>query len=297
MSLLKDNVNEGPGSLRKLLSSGFVECAGVFNGISALQAQEAGFKTLYLSGSSIAACMGLPDLSFTTLSEVAAETRKITAIARPPLIVDADTGFGETGNVTRTVIELEHAGASAIHIEDQVLPKKCGHLPGKEVVTQDDMVRKVRAAVAARKNPDFMIIARTDSYAIEGFDGAVARAKAYLDAGADMIFPEALDSADVFRDFAKAVDGKLMANMTEFGKSPLMSARELEAIGYSLVIFPLTAFRSSLLNVKNVYHRLKKYGTQRDFVDSLMTRDEFYGLIDYHGYEKDDQDIFRGKEK
>ncbi|MCL4331996.1 MAG: methylisocitrate lyase [Candidatus Thermoplasmatota archaeon] len=288
-------MNEGPASFRKQMKEDIIQCAGVFNGISALIAQSQGFSAIYLSGSSVAACMGLPDLSLTTLTEVAAETRKIASIARVPLVVDVDTGFGETGNTIRTMVEMEHAGASAIHIEDQVLPKRCGHLPGKEIIRQEDMVRKIRAAVSARKNPDFVIIARTDSFAVEGFQDAVDRANSYLEAGADMIFPEALDSPEAFRDFKKQVGGPLMANMTEFGKSPLLSSSELQEMGYSMVLFPLTGFRASLLNLKNVYHSLKDYGTQRDMLSSLMTRGEFYDLIGYSEYEKEDQDIFDGK--
>jgi methylisocitrate lyase len=297
VSLLRDNANLGAGYLRKKLSSGFVVCPGVFNGISALLAQNAGFDSAYLSGSSVAASMGLPDLSLTTLDEVASEVWKITRISRLPLLVDVDTGFGETGNVVRTVKEMERAGASAMHIEDQVMPKKCGHLAGKQLVPQDEMVRKISAAVSARKNPDFIIVARTDAYGVLGYSEAVKRSKAYLKAGADMIFPEALDSEETFRKFAGDVRAPLLANMTEFGKSPLLSAGELKSMGYAMVIFPLTAFRSSLLNMKNVYHNLKEYGTQKNFVDSMMTRDEFYDLIDYHSYETEDQDLYKQKVK
>ena len=257
---------------------------GVFNGISAIQAERAGFNSIYLSGSGVAGSMGLPDLSVTTLSEVADEVRKITAVSKLPLIVDADTGFGEPINVTRTIRVLETAGAAALHLEDQVLPKKCGHLNGKKIVDRDEMNRKISSAADARKNDDFIIIARTDARSVLGIDDAIDRANSYLESGADIIFTEAMESPDEFRKCVKEIRGPLLANMTEFGKSPLLSAGELKDIGYRAVIFPLTAFRVTLKAVQSAYDDLYKSGTQRDFIDRLMPRLEFYDVIGYHEY-------------
>ncbi|MGC8610711.1 MAG: methylisocitrate lyase [Thermoplasmata archaeon] len=294
MSRLRDNVNLGPSYLREELKKGYVIAPGVFSGISAIIAERIGFKAGYISGSGIAGMMGLPDLSLTTLTEVAEEVRKIVSITKIPVIVDVDTGFGETLNVVRTVRILESAGASGIHIEDQELPKKCGHLPGKKVIPAEDMQKKIMAAVEARKNDDFLIIARTDSRAVEGFEGAVQRGKMYLEAGADMIFPEALENENEFREYAKYVK-PLLANMTEFGKSPLLSARELGEMGYSIIIFPLTAFRAHLLAIEEIYTQLYKEETQRNFLNRLMTRKRFYDYIGYDDYEREDQELFMKK--
>ena len=295
MSILRDNVNKGPRELRRLVSSGLVSAPGVFNGMSAILAERAGSKAIYLSGSGVSGAMGLPDLSVTTLSELADKVREITSVVKIPMIVDVDTGFGEVLNVVRTVRMMENAGASAMHIEDQVLPKKCGHLPGKMVIPTDEMVLKIRAAAKARKDRNFMIIARTDARAVEGLDASIKRAKAYLKAGADAIFSEALESESEFRRFAKEVKAPLLANMTEFGKSPLLSCDELEKLGYRIVIFPLTAFRASLLAMADVYAKLNRYGTQRGFIDDLMTRKDFYKAIGYQDYEDEDAEMFKAK--
>ncbi len=295
MSILRDNINAGPSGFKKLLSEGFIEAAGVFNGMSALLAQQAGFRALYLSGSGVAGAMGLPDLSITTLSEVADETRKITSVSGLPLIVDADTGFGEAINVMRTVRVLEDAGAAALHLEDQVLPKRCGHLNGKKVVEMEEMGKKIMTAIASRHNPDFMIIARTDARSVNGLDDAIERALYYRKCGADMIFTEALESAEEFLEFSSKVKTPLLANMTEFGKSPLLSSSELKDLGYSAVIFPLTGFRVALKSLQKTYETLIREGTQRTFIDDLMTRKQFYEVIGYDEYEKDDRDIFNMK--
>lgn len=294
MSILKDNVNTGPAALRASIRRSCVAAPGVFNGISALLAEREGFKALYLSGSGVAGRAGLPDISVTTLDEVSSEVREIARVARPPIIADVDTGFGEVVNVIRTIREMEAAGASAVHIEDQVLPKRCGHLAGKELVSAEEMVRKIRAAVSARKNDDFMIIARTDARAVEGFDGAVDRARQYVEAGADAIFPEAMESMEEFARFPKLVKAPLLANMTEFGKSPLLSVKELDDMGYKIVIFPLTAFRASLKVMEEVYGELWRKGTQRGSISKLMTRDRFYEVIGYHEYEEEDRMMHTG---
>jgi methylisocitrate lyase len=288
---MRDNVNSGPGGFRHLMSEGFISIPGVFDGMSAILAERAGFRAGYLSGSAVAAVMGLPDLSVTTLTEVAVEVQKITSITPTPLIVDADTGFGETMNVSRTVRLLERSGAAGMHIEDQVLPKRCGHLNGKKIVEPDEMIKKIISATQARKDQDFVIIARTDARSVNGIDDAIERARSYIEAGADVIFTEALESPDEFRKFAKSVKAPLLANMTEFGKSPLMSSKELEKAGYSMVIFPLTAFRATLRTMESVYGKLFREGTQTGFMDMLMTRADFYDNIGYDQYEKDDREI------
>ncbi len=277
--------------MRRQLSEGIVVAPGVYSGISAIIAERSGFKSAYISGSGVAGMMGLPDLGMTTLTEVAEETSKITRITKMPIIVDCDTGFGETINVTRTVRVMEESGAAGIHIEDQVMPKKCGHLNGKETVPVEEMEKKIVAAVRARKNRDFLIIARTDSRATGGFDEAVERSKAYLNAGADCIFTEALETEDEFREMRKKVSGYLMANMTEFGKTPLMSVEELDRIGYNMVIFPLTAFRGILKKTEEIYESLYRAGTQRDFINEIMSRKRFYEIIGYSQYEEEDSDL------
>jgi methylisocitrate lyase len=291
MSRLRDVINDGPAGLRKQLDEGIVVAPGVYSGVSAIIAEQSGFRAGYLSGSGVAGMMGLPDLGMTTLTEVADESRKITRITRMPLIVDCDTGFGETINVTRTVRMMEEAGVSAIHIEDQVLPKKCGHLNGKQVIPIEDMESKINAAVQARKNPDFLIIARTDSRSVNGLDEAIERSRLYLEAGADCIFTEALESEEEFREMRKKVPGLLLANMTEFGKTPLLSVKQLDEIGYNMVIFPLTSFRGILKKTEEIYRMLLESGTQRDFINEIMSRKRFYEIIGYSEYEAEDFDL------
>ena len=295
MSIIRDNRNLGPDELRKQLKNGFITAAGVYSGITGIQAERAGFKTLYLSGSGVAGVMGIPDLSFTTLTELADETRKITSVTKSPLIVDADTGFGEPLNVSRTVRILEEAGASAIHIEDQQLPKKCGHLSGKKLVDAVDMIHKLRAAVKSRVNESFCIIARTDARSVNGIDDAISRAALYAENGADIIFTEALESREEFMKFRREIKIPLLANMTEFGRSPLLSVKDLKEIGYNAVIFPLTAFRTALMSTKNAYERLYSDGTQKDIINNMMSRDEYYDLIGYYDYEREDKEIFGEK--
>ena len=295
MSIIRDNRNLGPDELRKQLKSGFITAAGVYSGITGIQAERAGFKTLYLSGSGVAGVMGIPDLSFTTLSELADETRKIIAVTRSPLIVDADTGFGEPLNVSRTVRVLEAAGASAIHIEDQQLPKKCGHLSGKKLVDEVEMIHKLKAAVKSRVSESFCIIARTDARSVNGIEDAISRAALYADNGADVIFTEALESREEFLKFRREIKTPLLANMTEFGRSPLLSVKDLKEIGYNAVIFPLTAFRTALKSTKNAYERLYSEGTQKDILNDMMSREEYYDLIGYYDYEREDKEIYGEK--
>src|SRR5438132_1642788 len=268
--------------LRELIAKGAVIMPGVPNAAMARQAERAGFDAVYVSGAGMAnATAGVPDIGLLTLSEVAQLAGYIAKAIDVPAIVDADTGFGGAENVARTIRELEDAGLAGCHIEDQEFPKRCGHLAGKSIVDFEEMVSKIKAAVAARRDPDFMLIARTDARAVEGFDRAVERAGEYLAAGADAILPEALQNAEEFRDFAKEVAVPLLANMTEFGKSPLLSLRELADLGYRMVIFPMSAFRVSMKASGEFLRDLKKSGTQADWVDEMQTRDELYDLLGY----------------
>ena len=283
---------EDPGAvLRRLLKEEDVIVApGVYNAAVALLAEKLGFKAAYLSGAALTGSLAMPDLGLITLTELATFTRYIARVIRIPLIVDADTGFGEAINVERTVRELEDAGAAAIQIEDQVLPKKCGHLAGKQLVSPEDMVRKIIAAVEARRR-ETIIIARTDARGVEGLEAAIERAKMYVEAGADVIFPEALESLEEFKEFAKHVKAPLLANMTEFGKTPYITVEEFKEAGYKIVIFPVTTFRASMKASKEVLEEVKRRGTQRHILDKLMTRREFYELIGYDEYEERDKAI------
>ncbi|MDG6920327.1 MAG: methylisocitrate lyase [Nitrososphaerota archaeon] len=279
--------------LRKLVSGdGVIVAPGVFSPSVAKLAERAGFRAVYFSGAGFSNLLALPDLGITTLSEVAQAARQITSRVAVPLIVDADTGFGEALNVARTVEEMKGAGAAAIHIEDQVLPKRCGHLEGKELVEVDEMVKKLVSAKQAAGS-GLMIIARTDARAVEGMDGALERADAYAKAGADMIFPEALEGKEEFAEMRKKIRLPLMANMTEFGKTPYMTVEEFGALGYNLVIFPVTAFRAMMKTVKDTFEALKSEGTQKGILGTLMTRNEFYDLIDYYKFEQADEKAMR----
>jgi methylisocitrate lyase len=268
--------------LRELIAKGAIMMPGVPNGAMARQVERAGFDAVYISGAGMAnATAGMPDIGLLTMTEVVRLAGYIASAVTIPAIVDADTGFGGAENVARTIHELEAAGLAGCHIEDQEFPKRCGHLAGKSLVDLEEMVAKIKAAVAARRDPNFMIIARTDSRAMEDFNGALKRAHKYLDAGADAIFPEALHSAEEFRDFADQVKAPLLANMTEFGKSPLLSFRELSDFGYRMVIFPQSAFRVSMKASAEFLRDVKKRGTQSDWIDKMQTRKELYELLEY----------------
>ncbi len=295
MAFLYREPLEDPGAeLRKLLRvEDIIVAPGVFNPAVALLAEKLGFKALYLSGAALTGSLAMPDLGIITLTELASAVRYITRVTRAPLIVDADTGFGEAINVQRTVRDLEEAGAAAIQIEDQVLPKKCGHLEGKQLIDTDDMVKKIRAATDARKK-ETVIIARTDARAIEGLEGAIERAKAYLEAGADVIFPEALHSLEEFREFSRQVNAPLLANMTEYGKTPLITVEEFKEAGYKIVIFPVTTFRVAMGAIRRALETLRREGTQRSLLSEMMTRKEFYQLIDYDAYVEADKRLASG---
>jgi methylisocitrate lyase len=269
-------------TLRRAIATGCVAMPGAFNAASARLVERAGFPAVYISGAGLAnATAGVPDIGLLTLTEVARLAGYIADAVSIPALADADTGFGGVANVARAVREFERTGVAGMHIEDQVFPKRCGHLAGKELVPADEMAEKIRAAVRARRDADFLIVARTDARAVEGFDAAVERARIYLEAGADAIFPEALESPREFRDFAKHVRAPLMANMTEFGKGPLLSVRQLAAMGYRMVIFPLTAFRVSMRAAEECLRDLKRRGTQRAWLERMQTRSELYDLLGY----------------
>src|SRR5213594_2150818 len=268
--------------LRQLIAQGSVMLPGVPNAGMARQVERAGFDAVYVSGAGMAnATAGVPDIGLLSMAEIVTLAGYVAHAVTIPAIVDADTGFGGAENVARTIRELESAGLAGCHIEDQEFPKRCGHLAGKSIVDVEEMVGKIKAAIGARRDPDFMIIARTDARAVEDFDRVVERAGEYLAAGADAIFPEALQSAEEFRDFAKEIDLPLLANMTEFGKSPLLSFQQLVEFGYRMVIFPQSAFRVSMKASEKFFAALKKTGTQSDWIDKMQTRQELYDLLDY----------------
>jgi methylisocitrate lyase len=255
---------------------------GVPNAAFARQVERAGFDAIYISGAGMAnMTAGLPDIGLLTLTEVARLAGWIAQAVKIPAIVDADTGFGGAENAARTIRELEAAGLSGCHIEDQEFPKRCGHLAGKSLIAIDDMKAKIAAAAAAKRDKDFLLIARTDARALEDFVGAVKRAQEYVAAGADAIFPEALQTKEEFRDFAREVKAPLLANMTEFGKSPLLSFQELRELGYRMVIFPQSALRVALKTTDEFFRVLKSAGSQRDWLEKMQTRDELYQLLDY----------------
>jgi len=255
---------------------------GVPNAAIARQVERVGFDAVYVSGAGMAnATAGVPDIGLFTLTEVVRLAGYIAKAVKIPAIVDADTGFGGSENVARTIHELEAAGLAGCHIEDQEFPKRCGHVTGKSLVDVDEMTGKIKAAVGARRDPDFMIIARTDARAVEDFDRTVDRARRYVKAGADAIFPEALQSEEEFRDFASEIDVPLLANMTEFGKSPLVSFRDLGRFGYRMVIFPQSAFRVSMKASEEFLRALKEGGTQKEWINKMQTRQELYELLDY----------------
>ena len=269
---------------------GIAQLPGAHNGMAALQAKAAGFEGLYLSGAAMTASMGLPDLGIITVDEVCFFIRQVSRAAGLPVLVDGDTGYGEALNVMNMVRAFEDAGAGAVHIEDQLLPKKCGHLNDKKLADAHDMAAKVAAAAKARRH--LYLIARTDAAASEGMDGAVARAKLYVEAGADAIFPEALHSAEMFREFARRMPGvPLLANMTEFGRTPFFTAAEFERLGYRMVIWPVSSLRVAAKAQEELYAALKRDGGTHNMVGRMQTRAELYATIGYHDYEALDASI------
>ena len=267
-----------------------LQMPGTHNGMAALQARDAGFSAVYLSGAAMTASMGLPDLGIITMDEVAFFIRQVARASGLPVLVDGDTGYGEALNVMNMVRMFEDAGAAAVHIEDQLLPKKCGHLNGKKLAAAHDMAAKVAAAAKARRH--LYVIARTDAAASEGMDGAVARARLYIEAGADAIFPEAMTSTAMFAEFARRVpDVPLMANMTEFGKTPFITASEFQAMGYRMVIWPVSSLRVANKAQQNLFAALKRDGGTHNMIDQMQTRAELYATIGLHDYEALDASI------
>jgi methylisocitrate lyase len=259
-----------------------LQIVGTISPLSALLAEEAGFNAIYLSGAGVAnASHALPDIGITHLEDVVEDARRITAACSLPLLVDIDTGWGTDASMDRAIRELERVGVAGVHLEDQVFAKRCGHLPGKQLVETEEMVARIKAAVAARRDRDFVIMARTDAAAVEGLESAIARAKRYVEAGADMIFAEALVSLDQYSTFTGAVGVPVLANLTEFGKTPLLSLDQLRAAGVRLVLYPLTAFRAMNYAAKKTYETIRRDGNQASILDELQTREELYRLIGY----------------
>ncbi|MGH7226791.1 MAG: methylisocitrate lyase [Gemmataceae bacterium] len=287
-------VTSSPGRrLREAWTASPIAVPGVFNALVGRMAERLGFQAVYLSGASLSASLALPDVGLLTLTEFVESARSIAAATRLPLLCDADTGFGEALNVERTVRLFEGAGVAGIHLEDQQLPKRCGHLSGKQLVEVEIMAAKVRGAVSARRDPDFVVIARTDARGVFGFDEAVRRGRLYVAAGADAIFPEALESREEFISFARALAPvPLLANMTEFGRSPNIDFAELAALGYRLVLYPVTTLRAALRAVQTTLADILAKGHQREQLGSMMTRAELYDLLDYAGYEERDRAYF-----
>ncbi len=283
---MKPDHQTNASRLRELLDTRTISIPGAFNALIAMQIERAGYEAVYVSGAALSACRGVPDIGLLTLADVAVEAGRIARSVSIPTIVDADTGYGGPSVVREAVKAFEEAGLAGMQIEDQEPAKKCGHLAGKRLIPVGEMASKIEAAVRAKKDRDFMIVARTDARAVEGIEGAVRRAKAYADVGADVLFPEALESADEFQRFAQDIRGTgvtvpLVANMTEFGKTPLLSCTEFASLGYRGVLFPVTALRTALRAIEALLAELKLFGTQRDWLHHMMTRKELYTLLRY----------------
>ncbi|MEL0621671.1 methylisocitrate lyase [Marinomonas arenicola] len=280
------NLSAGARFRKAVQTQSPLQVVGTINAYCAMMAEQTGHHAIYLSGGGVAnASYGLPDLGMTDLHDVLEDVRRITSASNLPLLVDIDTGFGGAFNIARTVQQMEKAGAAAVHIEDQVQQKRCGHRPNKAIVSQSEMVDRVKACVDARNDDDFVIMARTDALAVEGMESAIERAIACVEAGADMIFPEAMITLDQYKEFVAAVNVPVLANITEFGATPLFSKEELASAGVDLVLYPLSAFRAMNKAALNVYQHLLNDGHQRATVDTMQTRNELYDFLNYHDYE------------
>ncbi|MFB6570898.1 methylisocitrate lyase [Streptomyces noursei] len=277
---------------RQLASGRLLRMPGALNPLSARLIQEHGFEAAYLSGAVLAADLGLPDIGLTTATEIAARAQQTTRVTDLPVLIDADTGFGEPLNAARTVQLMEDAGLAGLHLEDQVNPKRCGHLDGKTVVAREEMARRIRAAVDARRDPDFVLMARTDARSVEGLDAAIERAKAYVDAGADAIFPEALADESEYEAFRTAIDVPLLANLTEFGKTPLLDTRTLENLGYNIALYPVTLLRLAMGAAEDGLRTLAAEGTQASLLPRMQTRSRLYELLGYADYTAFDSAVF-----
>ena len=267
----------------------YVLTPGVFSPLIAMMAEKKGFKSLYFSGAAFSAMKGIPDIGIFTFQELFDAVIEITKMSNLPLIVDVDTGFGEVINVTRTVSDLESIGVAAIQIEDQLFPKRCGHLEGKEIIKAKEFAKKIYAAKSVSK--DMLVIARTDAKAVEGIDSAIERAKLYKDAGADIIFPEALETEEEFKFFADSVNGDMLANMTEFGKTPYYPAEKFADMGYKIIIYPVSSLRTALNAISDLFDEIMETGTQVKFVEDMLTRKDLYNLINYDSYVKMDESL------
>jgi methylisocitrate lyase len=284
---------EKRASLRERLASGeLLQFPGAFNPLSAKLIEEKGFDGVYISGAVLAADLGLPDIGLTTLTEVAGRGAQISRMTNLPAIIDADTGFGEPMNVARTVQELENAGVAGLHIEDQINPKRCGHLDGKQVVDADTAIKRIRAAADARRDPNLLIMARTDIRGVEGMQSAIDRAKQLVDAGADALFPEAMRDLAEFEAIRNAVDVPVLANMTEFGKSELFTADQLAGVGVNMVIYPVTLLRSAMGEAERTLDAIRRTGSQQEAVAGMQTRARLYELLDYEAYNTFDTSVF-----
>ena len=274
-----------------------LQVIGAINAYHAKLAEKTGYKAIYVSGGGVAAgSLGVPDLGISTLEDVLIDIRRITDSSSLPLLVDVDTGFGGAFNIARTIRSVEKSGAAAVHIEDQIQAKRCGHRPNKLIVSQNEMVDRIKSAVDAKNDENFVIMARTDALAVEGLQSAIDRACACVEAGADMIFPEAINDLDTYKKFTKAVDVPVLANITEFGATPLFSLDELNSVGIAIALYPLSAFRAMNKAALNIYKGLREEGTQKNLVEQMQTREELYEFLDYHEYEKKLDQLFK-KEK
>ena len=293
------NLSPGARFRAAIANSAPLQVVGTINAYSAMMAEQIGHKAIYLSGAGVAnASYGLPDLGMTSLNDVIADVQRITAATSMPLLVDIDTGWGGAFNIAKTIRDMEKAGAAAVHLEDQVAQKRCGHRPNKEIVSTEEMVDRIKAAVDARIDPDFFIMARTDSFAQEGLDAAIARAKAYVGAGADGIFAEAIKTEEHYRAFSQALDVPILANITEFGKTELWNKKELGEWGAAIVLYPLSAFRAMSKAAENVYRSILDEGDQKKVLDTMQTRMELYDYLGYHDYEEKLDSLFsQGKNK
>ncbi|HWE01432.1 MAG TPA: methylisocitrate lyase [Tepidisphaeraceae bacterium] len=288
-----DNASPGARFRAAIETERPLQIAGAVNAYCAMMAEQAGFRAVYLSGAGVAnASFGLPDLGITTLNDVLEDVRRIAGATRLPLLVDVDTGWGGAFLIARTVRDMTRAGAAAIHIEDQVQAKRCGHRPGKALVGPREMADRVKSAVDGRDDRSFVVMARTDAYSVEGLSAAIDRAARYVEAGADMIFAEAMTTLDEYREFTRQVKAPVLANLTEFGQTPLFSIEELGAVGVAMALYPLSAFRAMNAAAQNVYRTIRQTGSQRDLIGAMQTRDELYRVLGYHAFEKKLDDLF-----
>lgn len=275
-----------------------LQVIGAINAYHAKLAERSGYKAIYLSGGGVAAgSLGLPDLGITTLEDVLIDINRITGASSLPLLVDIDTGFGGAFNIARTIRSVEKAGAAAVHIEDQVQAKRCGHRPNKAIVSKDEMVDRVKCAVDAKYDANFVVMARTDALAVEGLQSAIDRACACVEAGADMIFPEAIDSLETYQKFTDALDVPILANITEFGATPLFTTEELKSVGIAIALYPLSAFRAMNKAALEVYQTIKRNGSQRELIDLMQTREELYDFLNYHNYEQKLDQLLKKEKK